>query len=65
MAAERDKNSVYQDMLHHLRDQLQNDNYAKAGFQKGYYTGVSKKLARDMMALKEGLEGYTITAESI
>jgi hypothetical protein len=65
MAAERDENSVYKDMLKDLKDQLQNENYGKAGYAKGYYKNVSKKLERDMKDLKKGLAEYTVSTEDL
>ncbi|KAF2823261.1 hypothetical protein CC86DRAFT_469099 [Ophiobolus disseminans] len=65
MAAQRDKNPVYQAMLQHLEEQLKNANYAKKGYQKGYYKNVSEKLANDMKDLKKGLAKYNVTASTI
>lgn len=63
LAAEKDKNSVYTDMLKDLKDQLKNKNYGKEGYSKGYYDNVSAKLEEDMGKLREGLKAYTVPTE--
>jgi hypothetical protein len=63
LAAEKDKNSVYTEMLKDLKDQLKNANYRKEAYSKGYYDNVSAKLEEDMMKLREGLEAYTVPTE--
>lgn len=63
LAAEKDQNSVYTDMLKDLKDQLKNENYGKEGYSKGYYDIVSAKLEKDMRKLRTGLEEYMVPTE--
>ena len=55
MAAERDNEAIYHDMLEDLKDQLQNDKYTKPGYIKAYYKKVSLQLTTDIEDLKMGL----------
>jgi len=47
---------AYLEKIQTLRDQLQNENFAKPGYMRGYYRLVSDKLKQDMVSLAEGLK---------
>lgn len=64
MAAETEKDSIYEDMLCHLKSQFEQkhrDYYTKPRYLKAYYKNACMKSEKDLKDLNDGLAEYTVT----